>query len=103
MPRQPKPVAPRYDDEECVAAKPIANADPFEDPSHPSRWKHRRRMAYTALISILFLTVYVMGPWMSLERLEKVSDIVEWFYFSMASIVGAYMGFATWASRPSKM
>lgn len=78
----------------------IATAD---DPNHPIRWKHRRRMAYIALFSMLVLTAYAVGPWIAIERLDKLSDIIEWFYFAMASIVGAYMGFATWSAKTGRV
>jgi len=71
----------------------------MDDPNHPLRWVHRRRMAYTALCSMLATTFYIMGPWMPVARVIALGSIIEWFYFSMASIVGAYMGFATWAAK----
>lgn len=80
-----------------------ANEALFEDPNHPARWKHRRRMAYMAMYSMLILTAYAMSPWIDIERLEHLSDIIEWFYFAMASIVGAYMGFATWSAKTGKV
>lgn len=89
------PVAP---DEETV----VEPSSALDDPNHPVRWKHRRRMAYTALVSMLVLTAYAVSPWIDIERLDKLSDVIEWFYFAMASIVGAYMGFATWAARTSR-
>ena len=75
----------------------------FEDPNHPSRWKHRRRMAYMAMCSMLILTAYAISPWIDIQRLEHLRDIIEWFYFAMASIVGAYMGFATWSAKPGRL
>lgn len=51
------------------------------------------------MVSILTLTVYVMGPWLPVERLTALNDVITWFYFTMASIVGAYMGFATWSAK----
>lgn len=75
---------------------------PVEDPNHPTRWRHRRRLAYTAMIATLATTVYVLGPWMALDRIEATADIISWFYFTMASIVGAYMGFATWSAKTSR-
>lgn len=74
----------------------------IEDPNNPTRWTHRRRMAYAALASMIVLTAYIVSPWMKIERLTAASDIVSWFYFAMASIVGAYMGFATWSAKLTK-
>lgn len=88
---------PTTPDQPSVPAEPF-----FEDPNHPSRWKHRRRMAYMALFSIFSVTVYVLGPWLSDHRIEVLADIIDWFYFTMGSVIGAYMGLATWAARTSR-
>jgi len=64
------------------------------------RWKNRRRMAWTSLLSIVFVTVMILFTDMvDIERLKVLTDVITWFYFSCASIIGAYMGFTTWASK----
>lgn len=63
-------------------------------PDPKFRWQNRRRMAWTALVSILvvtFLSFFVVDE----SRLKLLSDVINMFYLSMASIVGAYVGFAT--------
>ena len=65
----------------------------------PLRWKHRRRLAYMSMLSILAVTFYIMGPWMPIERVSVLGDVISWFYFTMASIVGTYMGLATYSSK----
>ena len=63
-------------------------------PDPKLRWRNRRRMAWTALVSILivtFLSFFVVEE----SRLKLLSDVINMFYLSMASIVGAYVGFAT--------
>jgi dolichol kinase len=59
-----------------------------------NRWKHRRRMAYVALFSILavtYLCLFKIDP----QKIKALEVIVTWFYVTMGSIVGAYVGFAT--------
>lgn len=97
MPKLTQRTVTRMSDEET-----ITDATTTDDPNHPMRWKHRRRMAYIALFSMLVLTAYAVSPWIEIARLEKLSDIIEWFYFAMASIVGAYMGFATWSAKTGR-
>ena len=64
------------------------------------RWKNRRRMAWLSLISMLGVTgVILFSELVEIERLKVLSDVITWFYFSCASIIGAYMGFTTWASK----
>ena len=63
--------------------------------------RNKRRMAWIALLSILVVTGLMMFV-VDMERLDKLSDVVVWFYFSMASIIGAYMGMPTWAKVNGK-
>jgi hypothetical protein len=60
-------------------------------------WKNRRRMAWVSLIAMLVATglVFFIVPE---SRLKIIGDVITWFYFAMTSVVGAYMGFTTWAS-----
>lgn len=72
---------------------------PLSDPNHPMRWKHRRRMAYLSLWAMLVATAWCLTPWIAESRIAVLTDALGWFYFAMASIVGAYVGFATWAEK----
>lgn len=59
-----------------------------------NRWKHRRRMAYISLASMLIVT-YILLFKIPPEKLAPLTEVINWFYITMGSIVGAYMGFAT--------
>lgn len=61
-------------------------------------WRNRRRMAWISFFSMLVVTALCFF-WVPESRLEKLSDVITWYYMAMASIVGAYMGFTTWASK----
>lgn len=64
------------------------------------RWKNRRRMAWVSLLSMLVVTATILfTDLVEIERLKILTEVITWFYFSCASIIGAYMGFTTWASR----
>ena len=63
-----------------------------------NRWKNRRRMAWTALVSMIITTILILFV-IPEPRLALLSEVITWFYFSMASVIGAYMGFTTWASK----
>ena len=63
------------------------------------RWKNRRRMAWTSLISMLVVTLLLLFGPIPDSRLKILADPLTWFFFSMASVIGAYMGFTTWASK----
>jgi hypothetical protein len=70
-----------------------------KDADNPKTWSDRRRMAYVSLIGIFAVTFVVLGPWVALDRLAVLTDLLAWYYFALASIVGAYCGFKAWASR----
>ena len=57
------------------------------------------RMARFTLIGMGVFTAAMFTPWMSIERIEALSEISNLFYISGAGIVGAYMGATAWMSR----
>lgn len=60
-------------------------------------WRNRRRMAWLAFLAMIVATGLCFF-WVDESRLDKLDTIVTWFYMACASIVGAYMGFSTYAS-----
>ena len=63
------------------------------------RWRNRRRMAWTSLIAMLILTLVLLFAPIPEAKLRIIVEPLTWFFFSMTSIIGAYMGFTTWASK----
>lgn len=64
------------------------------------RWKNRRRMAWSSLVSMLGVTFLLLFTDLCPEsKLKIIGEVVTWYYFASASVIGAYMGFTTWASR----
>jgi hypothetical protein len=64
------------------------------------RWKNRRRMAWLSLIVMFTMTGLVFfTDLVPNERMQVLKEPLTWFYFACISVVGAYMGFTTWASR----
>ena len=57
------------------------------------------RMARYTLIGMGVFTVAMFTPWVSVERVEALSEISSLFYISGAGIVGAYMGTTAWIAR----
>ncbi len=64
-----------------------------------ARWKNRRKMAWLAMASMVCFTGILLTPFITDERINSLAGVFDAFYFAMASVVGAYMGFTTWASR----
>ena len=70
-----------------------------EEKITEDKFKNRRRMAWTAMICLAVYTAILFTPLIDSERIKSLENILDMFYIAMASIVGAYMGFATWASK----
>lgn len=75
------------------------------DLSHPSTWKNRRRMAWISLCVVILLTaILLFAPEEMVrdKRIEILSDVLSWVYLGLVSVIGAYMGFTTYASVKGK-
>jgi Ca2+-binding EF-hand superfamily protein len=59
----------------------------------------QRRMATFTLAGMGLFTAMMFVPFITIERIEALSDISNLFYISGAGIVGAYMGATAWMSR----
>ena len=66
------------------------------------KWSNRRRMAWLAFISMILVTAALLFAPIEASRIKILSEPITWFYFAMASVIGAYMGFTTWASKKGK-
>lgn len=61
-------------------------------------WSSRRRMAWVSLWGIIVPTVFIILRINDVHILQQLSDLMSWYYLALASIVGAYFGFKTWAT-----
>ena len=57
------------------------------------------RLARSALVGIGVYTILMFAPFVPDERIKLLTSISDLFYISMASIVGAYMGFSSYMSK----
>jgi hypothetical protein len=63
-----------------------------------ARWRNRRWMAWASLTSMILITLALLFTnWCPESRLTIVKEVITWYYFVSASIIGAYMGVTTWA------
>ena len=67
------------------------------------RWKNRRRMAWTSMIMMVLLTTVLIVTALltdiDMNRLKPIAEPLAWSYLGFTSVIGAYMGFTTWASK----
>jgi len=59
----------------------------------------QRRMAWTAMVSMLVFTIVLFSPLVSDARVSALADLLGLFYVAQASVVGAYMGITAWMSK----
>ena len=76
--------------------------DKGEIVSVQNRFKNRRRMAWVSLYAMLVVSAILMSPVVTDTRVEALSGVLDMFYFAMASVIGSYMGFTTWATLHRK-
>ena len=52
----------------------------------------QRKMAWTSMLSMIVVTVFIFSPLVSDERMKVLGDIIPLFYIAQAGIIGAYFG-----------
>ena len=65
------------------------------------KWRHRRRMAYMALAGLLMVPVILVALGLAgrLGPLADFTGVIVTVVSVLGSLVGAYMGLATWHER----
>ena len=66
-------------------------------PNEVDRWKNRRHMAWVCMIAGIGYPLLVLGT-----NSRELGEIAVPFYMFIASVVGAYIGFATIDDRWQK-
>lgn len=66
---------------------------------HEEKAESQKKMAWVSLIAIIVFTVFMFSPWVPAEKVNTLTNLSDIFYVSMASIIGAYMGFTSWVAR----
>jgi len=51
------------------------------------------------MYAMVGFTALLMSPYIADDRIKALDSVFSTFYIAMASVVGAYMGFTTWASK----
>ena len=58
----------------------------------------QRKMAWTAMISMLVFTCFIFLPVFPDSRITALADLFGLFYIGQAGVVGAYMGMTAYMS-----
>lgn len=81
-------------DEEIAKAERLAeieNKDQKED--------QLRQMAWVAMGSMVFFTVALFLPFLSVERLTALDNLLSMFYIAQAGVVATFFGSSAYMSR----
>ena len=62
----------------------IENQDKKED--------QQRRMAWMAMVSMVFFTALLFLPWIDIERIQAIDNIMSMFYIAQAGVVATFYG-----------
>lgn len=57
------------------------------------------RLAWAAMISIIVITLLLFTPFVSVEKIIALKEILDLFYIAQASVIGFYMGAKTYLDR----
>ena len=80
--------------------KPEETDDPY---MNKTKWKNRRRMAWISLLAligqVLASLAIIAFTDVNVERMKVLVELMSWPALAFASVIGAYMGFTTWAGR----
>ena len=80
--------------DEIAASAQLTELELTEEKGHT-----QRRMAWSAMISMIAFTGLLFTPFFDTERIESLADVLDVFYLAQAGIVGAYMGITAWMGR----
>tara|TARA_R100001369_G_scaffold65122_1_gene92306 strand:+ start:226 stop:543 length:318 start_codon:yes stop_codon:yes gene_type:complete len=88
------------DGDGIVTDEELENAKMMKETEYQLRKQLAQlQMARYTLMAMGLFTVMMFMPFMSVERINALSDISNLFYLSGAGIVGAYMGTTAWMNR----
>ena len=88
------------DGDGIVTDEELENAKMMKETEYQLRKQLAQlQMARYTLMAMGLFTVMMFMPFISVERINALSDISNLFYLSGAGIVGAYMGTTAWMNR----
>jgi len=58
-----------------------------------------RQMAWVAMLSMVFFTIALFLPFLSVERLAALDNLLSMFYIAQAGIVATFFGSSAYMSR----
>lgn len=69
-----------------------------EQIAYERKAKNRRRMAWVSLIAMI-ATAFALMFFVPESRLERIKDMLDFYWISLGGIIGAYVGISTWMTK----
>jgi len=73
--------------------------DEFEQAIYEKKAVNRRKMAWVALIAMIVSGLLLMSPLIPESRLEKLENLLDFYWIALGTITGAYVGISTWMTK----
>jgi len=88
-------------DEELMTAEKIAELDAAiaKEKDRDAKEDQLRTMAWVAMISMLIFTAILFLPFLPIERIAALDNLLQMFYIAQAGIVASFFGSSAYMSR----
>jgi hypothetical protein len=58
-----------------------------------------RQMAWVAMLSMVVFTAALFIPFIGIDRLDAIGNILQMFYIAQAGVVATFFGTSAWLNR----
>jgi hypothetical protein len=88
------------DGDGIVSDEELAKAERMIDLENKDQKEDQlRRMAWVAMLSMVVFTVLLFLPFIGIERLAALDNILSMFYIAQAGVVASFFGSSAYMSR----
>jgi len=88
------------DGDGVVSDEEIARAERLAELENKDRKEDQlRQMAWVAMLSMVFFTIALFLPFLSVERLTALDNLLSMFYIAQAGVVATFFGSSAYMSR----
>jgi hypothetical protein len=88
------------DGDGVVSDEEISRAEKLAELENKDRKEDQlRKMAWVAMLSMVFFTVALFLPFLSVDRLTALDNLLSMFYIAQAGVVATFFGSSAYMSR----
>ena len=88
------------DGDGVVSDEEIARAERLAELENKDRKEDQlRQMAWVAMLSMVFFTIALFLPFLSVERLTALDNLLSMFYIAQAGVVATFFGSSAYMSK----